>query len=62
MFYIYLLGSHIFQVLAGHDAPELGFNEPLRSFPFCRPGEEQEEERMNPGWQHLHSTEGKGLG
>lgn len=43
IFYIfYLFGSHIFQVFAGHDAPELGFNEPLGSFPFRRPGKEQE--------------------
>lgn len=33
----YFLRSHIFKVLAHHDAPELGFNETLSSFPLSWP-------------------------
>ena len=36
----YFFRGHIFEILAHHDAPELGFDEALSPFPFGWPGRE----------------------
>ena len=34
----YFFGGHVLQILAHHDAPQSGFDEALRPFPFSWPG------------------------